>query len=225
MLHALTNFWHMVKTTSSYAEGGQFDSRFGHYFYFSYFLVRVCIKTACNWLLSRRLCLVSLLKLSGHLNDAMSQFYRLFLAMAQKIRRWPYIQRKDVQWIKSHNQTRTFRLFGINKTAFAFVLCGCLHPNNNTRWFLVILTVAQKSKTPQTNIFFFWHPLFGAVIVNAGIFCFWHPQTLLLWSSCHHTSCYNCRKRVPEMLIRRTMEKWRSWSWRIFANRCNFSLA
>ena len=89
----------MVKTASSYAEGGQFDSRFGHYFYFSCSCLR---QTACNRLLSRCLCLVSLLKLSGHLNDAMSQFYRLFLAISQKIRRWSYIQRKDVQWNKSY---------------------------------------------------------------------------------------------------------------------------
>ena len=110
----------MVKTASSYAEGGQFDSRFGHYFYFSYFLVRVCVKQPVIDCFHGCLCLVSLLKLPGHLNDAMSQFYRLFLAMAAKFRHSPYIVRKDVQWNKSHNQTRTFLLFDINKTAFAF---------------------------------------------------------------------------------------------------------
>ena len=50
-MHSQTSV-HMVKTASSYAEGGQFDSRLGHYFYFS--CSCSCLRqTACNRLLSR----------------------------------------------------------------------------------------------------------------------------------------------------------------------------
>ena len=105
----------------------------GTIFYFSYFLVRVCVKQPVIDCFHGCLCLVSLLKLSGHLNDAMSQFYRLFLAIAQKIRRWPYIVRKDVQWNKSHNQTVTFRLFDVNKTAFTFILLSSPNQQHTNR--------------------------------------------------------------------------------------------
>ena len=44
---------------------------------------------------------------------------------------------------KSHNQTRSFRLFNVNKNTFALIFCGCLHPTTTTRAFF-----SDESKRP-----------------------------------------------------------------------------